>query len=488
MQTAKEEIVINVQELEPRLRHQTIFDTFDGLEEGESLVIHNNHDPQPVYYQLMDIRGNIFSWEYLQQGPEWWDIRVTRTVGKLSDDLNELILNVPAIEPRYKHEAIFQVFNGMNPGETFIIHNDHDPKPLFYQLSNEHGEEALIWEYLLEGPEWWNIRVGKKSTPVSGNNKEGETIINVPSIEPRLKHQTIFNTFNSLKPGESFIIHNDHDPKPVYYQLMDMHGEIFTWEYLHQGPDWWDIRVTKKIIEENKETIGEIVAKDIRKTEIFKKYGIDFCCNGDKTVRQACAENGIDPVKVEAELLKPVQSSTGIGAMNFDEWNLDFLSDYIVNTHHNYIRKNVPEIKAYAIKVAKVHGDRHPELLRIRDLALQLCEELPTHIAEEENDLFPDIKEIVKSKNSNTAYKGSEGKNFSEKIAQSEKEHNSVGDAIKEIDKLSNHYTVPADGCASYQLLFKMLHELEDDLFIHIHLENNILFPKAVEMEKSLLK
>src|SRR5690606_14444062 len=100
-----------------------------------------------------------------------------------------------------------------------------------------------------------------------------------PALEPQQKHALIFHIFDQLEAGETFIIHNDHDPKPVYYQLKGERGDVFTWEYLSEGPQWWDIRVTKKA-EEIQETIGEIVAKDISKTTVFKKYGIDFCCNG----------------------------------------------------------------------------------------------------------------------------------------------------------------------------------------------------------------
>lgn len=237
------EIIINVQELEPRLRHQTIFDTFNKLKPGESLIIHNDHDPQPVYYQLLDLRGNIFSWEYLQKGPEWWDIRVTRVVPMVPQENGELILNVPAIEPRNKHATIFHIYENIHAGESFIIHNDHDPKPLYYQLLNMHGN-TFSWEYLQQGPRWFDIKVTKNEEKPIG--REGETVINVPSLEPRMKHPTIFQTFENLKPGESFIIHNDHDPKPLYYQLLDMHGNTFTWEYLQQGPQWFDIRVGKK--------------------------------------------------------------------------------------------------------------------------------------------------------------------------------------------------------------------------------------------------
>lgn len=155
------ENVINVQELEPALRHQTIFEQFNTLKEEEYLIIHNNHDPLPVYYQLINLRGNIFSWEYLQKGPEWWDIKVTRNVPLIpTENENDFILNIPAISPSQKHALIFSVFNDLEPGRSFIIHNDHNPRPVYYQLRALHGE-TFSREYLQEGPRWWDIRVRK---------------------------------------------------------------------------------------------------------------------------------------------------------------------------------------------------------------------------------------------------------------------------------------------------------------------------------------
>ncbi|MBS1750566.1 MAG: iron-sulfur cluster repair di-iron protein [Bacteroidetes bacterium] len=371
----------------------------------------------------------------------------------------------------------------MNPGESFIIHNDHDPKPLYYQLLNEHGE-SFSWEYLTQGPQWWDIKVTiKELAPL---NKEGETVINVPSLEPKLKHPTIFKTFDTLQPGESLIIHNDHDPKPVYYQLLGERGDVFTWEYLQQGPQWWDIRVTRKGADDHA-TIGQIAAKDLRKAEVFKKYGIDFCCGGKKTVREACAEKGIDATKVEQELQQPVQGAVTSGTLNYDEWNLGFLADYIVNTHHNYVRKYLPEITGYAKKVAKVHGDKHPELIQINNLVETVNKELSEHLADEENKIFPLVKEIVKTKDTGAAYTRKGNNSFAYLVKATEEEHESVGDAMKEIRRLSKNYAIPDDGCTSYKLLYKMLDEFENDLFVHIHLENNILFPKAEEIEKSIL-
>ncbi|HQE11672.1 MAG TPA: iron-sulfur cluster repair di-iron protein [Flavipsychrobacter sp.] len=399
----------------------------------------------------------------------------------------ETMINVPEIEPRMKHLTIFQTFDSLKPGESMIIHNDHDPRPVYFQLQNMRGD-IFTWDYLQAGPEWWDIRVTKKELEQAPQvaitrSPENHIIITVPLIEPRLKHATIFQVFDSLAAGESLIIHNDHDPKPVYYQLLGERGDIFTWQYLEQGPQWWDIKVTKKSMESS-ETVGQIAAKDLRKAEVFKKYGIDFCCGGKKTVREVCEEKGIDPAIVEKELQQTAQQVTNRNT-NYNEWNLDFLADYIVNTHHNYVRKYLPELRGYALKVARVHGGHHPELLPIQKLVEEIYEELTEHMINEENILFPLVKKIVMAKN-NQAAVNYDGESLSVLVDTMEKEHDSVGRAFDEIRSLSTNYTIPADGCASYSLLYKMLEEFENDLHVHIHLENNILFPRTIEMEKQL--
>lgn len=499
MHTANETI-INVPELHPSVKHETIFQGFDNLEEGSSLIIHNDHDPKPLYFHLQSMHGDTFTWEYLQQGPQWWDVRITKR-GKASNVLpegaitrsshNEIIITVPLIEPRLKHQTIFGTFDELENGRSMIIHNDHDPRPVYFQLQSMHGD-IFSWEYLQQGPQWWDIRVTKRVPGTKEGelpegaltkNENNDIVITIPIIEPKLKHPTIFKVFDSLKPGESLVIHNDHDPKPVYYQLLGERGDVFTWTYLLQGPEWWDIKVTRRTEEDN-ETVGQIAAKDLRKAEIFKKYGIDFCCGGKKTVREVCAEKGIDATKVEQELQQSSQSITG-GNLNFNEWNIDFLADYIVNTHHAYVRKYIPELQMYASKVAKVHGASHPELAPIDELVSMVCAELSEHMVEEENAVFPQVKQIAQAKNNNAKIEVT-SPTFEELVDKMEAEHDTVGRAMEKIRELSNDYAIPADACASYTLLYKMLVEFESDLFTHIHLENNILFPKTIEIEKTL--
>ncbi|MBS1601974.1 MAG: DUF542 domain-containing protein, partial [Bacteroidetes bacterium] len=119
-----------------------------------------------------------------------------------------------------------------------------------------------------------------------------ENFLDVTVLEPRKKHPTVFARFDQLPEGENFTIINDHDPKPLYYQLLAERGDCFSWEYLEQGPERWRVRITRK--PQGSETLGQIVAGDFRKANVFKRYGLDFCCGGKKTVREACAEKGID--------------------------------------------------------------------------------------------------------------------------------------------------------------------------------------------------
>ncbi|MDZ4668378.1 MAG: iron-sulfur cluster repair di-iron protein [bacterium] len=312
-----------------------------------------------------------------------------------------------------------------------------------------------------------------------------ENILNVTLIEPKLKHPTIFVRFDELNEGENLIIHNDHDPKPLYYQLLGERGNIFTWEYLEQGPELWKVKISKRVSGEQDETLGQIAAKDLRKTEIFKKYGLDFCCGGKKTVKEACAEKGLDVAQVEQELLQADKTFIS-RPIPYNDWALDFLVDYIVNTHHSYVKKTLPELVGYASKVATVHGQQHPELFKIKTLVDAVNSELLWHMIKEEKELFPHIKAIVfaneNGRDSNAALKGI----IKNHIDTMEIEHEIVGKCMDEINVLSSNYTVPADGCASYSLLYNMLDEFENDLHLHIHLENNILFPKASEMESKL--
>lgn len=312
---------------------------------------------------------------------------------------------------------------------------------------------------------------------------ENNNILNVTLLEPKLKHPTIFARFDELSHGETLTIHNDHDPKPLYYQLLGERGNVFRWEYMEEGPVWWKVNLTKRHEGESDKTLGQIATKDLKKAQIFKKYGLDFCCGGKKTVKEACAEKGLDVTKVEQDL-QQADKTISFRSLPYNDWALDFLADYIVNTHHSYVSKSLPDIKAYSDKVARVHGNKHGELTRVNELVENISEELTSHMVKEEKILFPYIKNLVLVKNNLTSLTPSQFGTVQNPIRIMEMEHETVGENLAEIREITNNYVLPEDACASYSLLFRLLKEFEDDLHLHIHLENNILFPKAIELEK----
>jgi len=301
--------------------------------------------------------------------------------------------------------------------------------------------------------------------------------LDVTQIEPRLKHPTIFEHFDALAAGEGFVIHNDHDPKPLYYQLLGERGQIFTWEYLSQGPEEWEVRIAKNKAEEG-ETVGALAAADYRKAEVFKKMGIDFCCGGNKTLKEASKEAGISEENLK-QALDAVQQSEKTGAHDYNTWELDFLADYIANTHHKYVKESAPIINGLAQKVANHHGDHHPELWKLAKSTEHFLNDLLSHVHKEDQVLFPAIKEVVRLKNQQ---QDTQSINIQAPINQMMKEHEVSGEDLRFFRQLTQDYQLPADACNSYQYLFEKMKEFENDLFEHIHLENNILFPKALQL------
>jgi regulator of cell morphogenesis and NO signaling len=233
-------------------------------------------------------------------------------------------------------------------------------------------------------------------------------------------------------------------------------------------------------------TVGEIVAKDYRAAEVFKKHGIDFCCGGKKSVADVCAQKGLNPALIDMDLSALSQDAPSQNAVAADTWPLGLLCDYIVQIHHTYTREKLPLLMEYATKVAKVHGHAWPENIEIAVLTRALQEEMTDHMRKEEEILFPYIKAIA----GHNASDGRVGKpafgTVANPIAVMESEHESAGDAIKEIRRLSHNFTPPEGACNTYRVLYKLLEEFESDLHKHVHLENNILFPRAVAMEKQI--
>lgn len=222
-------------------------------------------------------------------------------------------------------------------------------------------------------------------------------------------------------------------------------------------------------------SVGEIVANDFRTASVFKKAGIDFCCGGKQSFSDACKSNNLDFAKLEQEI-REVTSEPANEFMNFKNWDPVFLADYIVNTHHKFVLKNLPELVFYTQKIANVHGDHHPELIEVAGLFEKINTELLQHLKNEEEVLFPAIKEAVNTNSSKAK------EIIISEISRMTGEHEFAGGAMDEINRITKGYAVPDDGCNTYRVAFGKLEQFEDDLHTHVHLENNILYPKALEL------
>lgn len=235
-----------------------------------------------------------------------------------------------------------------------------------------------------------------------------------------------------------------------------------------------------------KQTIGAYVAQDFRTAALFSKYKIDFCCKGDKTLEEVCQTKGLDIHQIENEI-NAVLNSSSSSEIDFKSFSPNLLIDYIVETHHEYIREKTPVLSAYLDKLCKVHGERHPELFEISTLFNISATEILNHLQKEEVILFPFIKIMTHAIKNNEKIPQPGFGSVENPIAMLKHEHETEGDLFVEISKLTNGYTPPNDACETYKVTFAMLKEYEEDLHKHIHLENNILFQKAKQMEQKLM-
>lgn len=238
----------------------------------------------------------------------------------------------------------------------------------------------------------------------------------------------------------------------------------------------------------NNMTVAEIVTNDYRTAEIFRIYDIDFCCGGKISLAEACI-----PLKISSKnVIEKIEqldndANDKAAGIQYNEWSPSFLADYIQNTHHAFVKNSIPVIAAYLDKIVSVHGENHPELHKVQALFLASANELSEHMKREELVLFPYIKQMIEVKKDKRKYEKPGFGSVLNPISQLISEHTNEGSRFWEIAALTNNYTVPKDACNTYMVTISKLNEFERDLHLHIHLENNILFPKIIEMENLLL-
>lgn len=234
-----------------------------------------------------------------------------------------------------------------------------------------------------------------------------------------------------------------------------------------------------------KTPIGEIVAQDFRTAALFSKLGIDFCCKGNRTLEEVSQKNDLDLHTVSAQI-NEILEAKGNSNINFKAWPLDLLADYVEKTHHRYIEEKTPVIQTFLAKISKVHGSNHPELLEVEKLFTESAQNLAAHMKKEELILFPFIRKMMQSQLTNQPLVKPQFGSVDNPIEMMKHEHDVEGGNFRELFRLTNGYTPPNDACSTYRTAFLMLQEFEQDLHTHIHLENNILFLRAQELEKTL--
>jgi regulator of cell morphogenesis and NO signaling len=249
-------------------------------------------------------------------------------------------------------------------------------------------------------------------------------------------------------------------------------------------------------------TVGELAGKDIRKMEVFRRFGIDFCCGGGQTLTEACRLAGITEGELQSAL-RLAELETAEPDQDYGSWDLAKLADHIVDFHHRYVRESLPVLLEYSHRVAAHHGERHPELLELETRVRTEAMDLAGHMDIEEKVLFPAIRQLTKGESSACAVGGQalaseEGSACSiggqaapglpgqraafirTAIRRMLQDHVSSGESLDGFRKMTHNYTAPEGACNSYRFLYDKLREFDTDLQKHIHLENNILFPKTL--------
>ena len=234
---------------------------------------------------------------------------------------------------------------------------------------------------------------------------------------------------------------------------------------------------------ETTQTVGEIAAEHPNATREFEKLGIDYCCGGNRTLGEACASAKISVDEVLERLAKSTSDSQSPSGLDWPNQPLTDLIAHITSTHHVFIREESPRIEALAAKVVSVHGKNHSELLEAQQIFADLAAELSVHLMKEEQVLFPYVTRMEESVVSGEPVPPAMFGTVVNPVRMMMQEHDGAGDALRSLRSATRDYTLPDDACISYRTLYQALQGFEADLHQHIHLENNILFPRAVAMQ-----
>jgi regulator of cell morphogenesis and NO signaling len=232
--------------------------------------------------------------------------------------------------------------------------------------------------------------------------------------------------------------------------------------------------------------VADLAIERPSRIPVFEALGLDYCCGGKRPLAEACRAAGLDPAHVGEALTRADAEADAAAEPDGVDWGsrpLADLLDDIVSRHHDYLRRELPRLSGLSRKVSEAHGAAHPELAKVDEQLAALGAELASHMAKEEQVLFPLIREMERTRDASSVHCGS----VANPIGVMEMEHDHAGDALRNLREWTSDYTPPAGACPTYHAFLAGLADLERDLHVHIHKENNLLHPRAMELESSLL-
>jgi len=235
--------------------------------------------------------------------------------------------------------------------------------------------------------------------------------------------------------------------------------------------------------------VTDIVIQDYRTADVFRKYDIDFCCGGRRPLAAACEVRGLDTDAVKKDLENASRVISLSPALQFNEWPLDFLCDYITHVHHAYLRLSLPEAKEHLYRFALGHRKKFAYLDRLEEVFATLHNKMLPHLEQEEEIIFPYIKQVNRAFLSNEPYAGLLVRTLRKPLKElMHQDHEITGKLLHLLRDLTDNYRAPEKACVSHAVTFHKLKEIDNDLVQHMHLENNILFPRAINMEMELIQ
>jgi regulator of cell morphogenesis and NO signaling len=235
-------------------------------------------------------------------------------------------------------------------------------------------------------------------------------------------------------------------------------------------------------------SVSDIVKSDYRTAEVFRKHSIEYCCAGKWPLQMILESKDLDAAAIIEELELSIHPVGIPHALPFEKWDIDFLIDYIVNIHHAYLKKTLPDTKEQLEKFAEGHHTKYPELSELVLIFKNLTLEMLPHLQHEEEIIFPYIRQIAHAYQTKETYASLLVRTLRKPVETvMHHEHESVNKILARMRQLTNSYTAPENSCTNHRVQFLKLLEIDTDLAQHMHLENAILFPRSIEMEKKLL-